>query len=147
MVRLARFPLAISLLLAGCSAPDPGGDVTIDDPWARATSTGQTGASAYFSIVNDSGEDVRLMAASTDLGTASLHRTSIENGVVSMRPIVGGLTVAAGETQRFEPQGDHVMIMGLAAPLEAGSAFDLTLDFETGEDRTITVEVVEAGSR
>ena len=147
MKSLSRFSLLVALLLSGCTAPSGEGDVTIDDPWARATAPGQSSAAAYFTIVNDTGSDVRLMAASTDLGTASLHRTTIENGIASMRPIVGGLNVAAGETARLEPQGDHVMIMGLGAPLEAGTSFDLALDFETGEDRIITVQIVEPGSR
>lgn len=147
MKTTARFPILLTLLLAGCTAPGNVGDVEIEDAWARATAPGQTGAAAYMTIVNDSDEDVRLMGASSDLGTASLHRTLIEDGVASMRPIVGGLTVSAGESARLEPQGDHVMITGLTAPLEAGTTFDLMLDFETGEDRTITVEVVEPGSR
>ncbi|WP_343346047.1 copper chaperone PCu(A)C [Sphingomicrobium sp. XHP0239] len=141
--------LPLALLIASCAPPaDDGGDtVRIDDAWARATAPGQTGAAAYFTIVNDSDEDVRLLAASTDIGMASLHRTVIEDGVASMRPIVGGLGVQAGSSARLEPQGDHVMIMGLSAPLEAGDRFDLLLDFETGDDRTVTVEVVEAGAR
>ena len=139
--------LASTLSLGACAEQPTGGDLVVVDAWARATAPGQTAAAAYLTIENASATDDRLVNVSTPVGMASLHRTMVEDGIASMKSIDGGLTIAADETAMLEPQGDHIMIMGLKAPLVAGEAFDLTLDFEKGEDRTVSVSVVEPGAR
>ena len=60
-----------------------------------------------------------------------------------MRQLDDGLALPAGETVTLEPGGYHVMLLDLATPLATGDEFDLTLDFETADDLTITVVVAE----
>ena len=144
---LSILALAATLSLSACAEQPTGGDLIVDDAWARATAPGQAAAAAYLTLDNASPTDDRLVGVSTPVGTASLHRTMVEDGIASMKPIDDGLTIAADETAMLEPQGDHIMIMGLKAPLVAGERFELTLDFEKGEDRTVSVSVVEPGAR
>lgn len=56
---------------------------------------------------------------------------------------VDSIDLPAGEAVVFEPGGYHVMLLGLASPLEVGDTFDLTLMFESGASETVTVEVRE----
>ena len=56
---------------------------------------------------------------------------------------VDSIDLPAGEAVVFEPGGYHVMLLGLASPLEVGDTFDLTLLFESGASETVTVEVRE----
>ncbi len=43
----------------------------------------------------------------------------------------------------FEPNGPHLMLMGLKAPLVAGQRTPVTLKFESGETLTFELEVRE----
>lgn len=61
-------------------------------------------------------------------------------GVMQMRE-VGSIELPAGEAIALEPGGLHVMLLDLPEPLETGSTFDLTLDFETAPDMVVSVEV------
>lgn len=56
---------------------------------------------------------------------------------------VDSIDLPAGEAVVFEPGGYHVMLLGLANPLEVGDTFDLTLFFESGAEQTVSVEVRE----
>lgn len=53
------------------------------------------------------------------------------------------IELPAGETVALEPGGYHIMLLELAAPLEVGETFELTLEFEEAGERTVTVEVRE----
>ena len=139
-------PLLAVLGLAACS-PAATPDITIEDAWARATLEGQAHAAAYMMVANGGPGDDRLVSVSSDRGMASLHRTSFEDGMAKMTPLGDGLAIPAGDTALLQPQGDHVMLMGLDAPLLAGEHFTLTLTFERSGARTVDVAIVEAGSR
>ena len=63
-------------------------------------------------------------------------------GAMTMRP-VDQIELPAGETVNLKPGGYHVMLLDLAAPLEVGQTFDLTLTFGSGATQTVSVEVRE----
>lgn len=54
---------------------------------------------------------------------------------------VESVAIPAGETVSFEPGGYHIMLMELAAPLEAGNTFEAELSFEKAGTITVEVEV------
>ena len=71
--------------------------------------------------------EVHMTMSGTD-GTTTMHElTSID--------------VPAGGSLVLDPAGYHLMLTDLAAPLETGETFDLTLRFEAAGDATVTVEV------
>ncbi|MEY2973882.1 MAG: hypothetical protein RIR49_302 [Actinomycetota bacterium] len=70
----------------------------------------------------------------------SMDGDSMDTGAMVMQQIMS-LDLPAGETVELKPGGYHVMLIDLAAPLEIGQTFDLTLDFEIAPDRVVTVEV------
>lgn len=60
---------------------------------------------------------------------------------MTMRELADGLPLPAGETITLQPGGYHVMLLDLAEPLAVGDEIELTLDFATADDMTLTVEV------
>lgn len=136
--------IASLLLLASCGG---GGtpDVQISDAWARETVAGQIGTAAYATIANRGSGDDRLLGVSAAPPiTASLHETSTEGGVSSMRPLENGVAVPAGAAVVLKPGGAHVMISGLTAPLRDGDSLKLTLRFERSGDKVVDFKVAPA---
>ena len=136
--------IASLLLLASCGG---GGtpDVQISDAWARETVAGQIGTAAYATIANRGSGDDRLLGVSAAPPiTASLHETSTEGGVSSMRPLENGVAVPAGAAVVLKPGGAHVMISGLTAPLRDGDSLKLTLRFERSGDKVVDFKVASA---
>lgn len=129
------------LSLASCSGHSGTPKISIHDAWARATVAGQSSAAAYFTLRNDGDGDDKLLGATTPVGNAGLHSSSMTaNGVMQMRPMKE-LPVPANSTVELKPGGMHVMIMGVKQPLQAGGSFDLTLRFERSGTRVVNVAV------
>jgi hypothetical protein len=61
-------------------------------------------------------------------------------GMMEMRP-VDRVEVPAGETVTLEPGGYHIMLLELAAPLEAGTTLEVTLTFEESGEQVVTADV------
>lgn len=62
------------------------------------------------------------------------------SGEMTMRP-VSSVALPAGETVMLMPGGYHIMLLDLAAPLEVGQTFDVTLTFANAGTQVVTVEV------
>lgn len=126
--------------LAGCAQPGP--DVAIIDPWVRASEYsaavgGMTGM--FMEIENNSGETITLVGAQTEAAAmVEIHQTAMVDGEMVMQKIEGGLEIPAGQTAVLEMGGNHVMLMGLNAPIVAGDKVSITLDFEGTDDVTLT---------
>jgi copper(I)-binding protein len=98
--------------------------------WARATVPAQSGSAAYLFIHNaGSGADRLLSVTTPAAASASIHSTSMAGGIMRMRP-AGPQVIPAGGTLQMKPGGVHVMLMGLKAPLKAGTRLPLTLRFQ-----------------
>lgn len=120
------------------------GDLTIDQPWARA-SVAANGA-AYMTIsTSGSAPDQLVAAASPVAGKVELHTHIVEGDVMRMRP-VKAIEVNVGEPAVLKPGGLHVMLIGLKAPLKEGEKFPLTLTFTKAGTTTVDVAVQSAGA-
>jgi copper(I)-binding protein len=53
----------------------------------------------------------------------------MDNGVMTMRPVPGGLEIKPGETVVLNPGAFHIMVMGLKQPLTQGEKLKATLEF------------------
>jgi copper(I)-binding protein len=97
--------------LAACSPAAP--KLNVHDGWSRATGQAET-AAAYVTIDNRGGAD-KLAGVRSTIGQATLHESTMEGGVMRMRPIDPGegLDVPSNGTLRQAPAGAHVKIMGL----------------------------------
>jgi periplasmic copper chaperone A len=118
--------------------------IKVVHPWARA-STGNVGV-VYMTIRNTGTADDRLVAAATPVAAqAQLHISINTNGVMSMRPL-SSIEVKANGQAVLQPDGMHLMLMGLKQPLKAGASFPLTLTFEKAGNLAVTVAVRQVGS-
>ncbi len=106
------------------------GRLKISAPWARATPKGASVGGGYMTITNTGTESDRLSAAPpTSPRRVQIHEMTMDNGVMKMRPVAGGLEIKPGQTVKLNPGGYHVMFMGLKQQLKQGEHFKATLDF------------------
>jgi periplasmic copper chaperone A len=145
-------PIVASLgLVVGAHAADLAkvGDITIQEPWARASLGNAPNSAAYMTLQNMGAAPDRLIGGATPAAErVELHTHMMEGGVAKMRP-VDGIEVAPGAPTSLEPGGPHVMLSGLTRKLEAGATVPLTLVFEHAGAVTLEVPVegVMAGTR
>lgn len=98
----------------------------------------------FMRLMNQGEEDDRLIAAVTDVaGLVEIHETKMMGDVMQMRPVEGGIEIPAGETVELKPGGYHVMLMELQQELVPGTAFLVTLAFESGTEVTVAVPVYD----
>ncbi len=71
---------------------------------------------------------------------------TMDNGVMKMRPIEGGLEVKPGETVTLKPSGFHVMLMDLKNSLEQGKTVGVTLLFENAGTVKVEFPIVAIGA-
>jgi periplasmic copper chaperone A len=137
----------LSLLAGSARAGDYAvGDVTVVNPWARATPKGANVAAAYLSITNNGNAPDRLLSGSTNVASRfEVHTMVIEDGIAKMRPVEGGLEIKPHETVELKPGAYHVMLIGLAHQLVQGQPMTGTLVFERAGKVDIAFTVVPIG--
>jgi periplasmic copper chaperone A len=116
------------------------GALTVEGAVARA-SIGNAPTSAVYLTVTTSGEPDRLIAAASPAAQAVELHASLEEAGVSKMQRVEAVPVAPDAPARLEPGGYHVMLIGLAEPLEEGATVPLTLTFEKAGEITLDVPV------
>jgi periplasmic copper chaperone A len=131
---------AVELATAAAQAADYDvGSIHISQPWARATPKGAASAAAYMTITNNGKTADKVSCVSSDAAAeCQIHTMTMDNGVMQMRPVEGGLEIKPGETVMLKPGGFHMMLTSLKHPLEQGSNMKATLKFDNAG--TIDVE-------
>lgn len=121
------------------------GHLEIDHPWSREIPAGAKVAAGYMIIKNRGTAADRLVSVSSPIsGKAEVHEMSLTaDGVMTMRPVSGGIEIPAGGEVALKPGAFHIMFMELKEPPKAGEKFPGTLTFEKAG--TVDVEfAVEA---
>ena len=146
--RRAAGILFTTALLAGCTTSvdrgptepplNDNGDpasIVIEDPWIKATDEMMTGA--FGTLRNDTDRDVHAVSATSPLtDRVEIHEILSQGTTPVMSEMPDGFLIPAGGTYVLEPGGAHVMLMMLAAPIEAGEDVEITLHFEDGTSLT-----------
>ncbi len=138
---------AAALALAGCATTTPdqaagpttaGQSVTSIDAWVKAAGEGMS--AAFGELANTGDADVTLVSATSTASTSMQLHETVDNGSGSMvmQEKDGGFTMPAGGALTLEPGGNHLMLMGLTAPIVAGDEIEFTLTFSDGSDYTFT---------
>lgn len=132
---------AALLILAAAPALAADGSLSVSHAWTRPAAQGGISA-GYVTIANTGANPDVLLAVETPMGKASLHRSSVQSGIMSMREMSSGIDVPAHQTVKLAPGGDHIMLAGLNRPLLRGQKFPATLVFrKAGRMKTeISVE-------
>lgn len=163
---------ATETTIAAATIPAVEGTITVEKAWARNSPMEVSNGAAYMNITSSvddtlvgasvdpsiaakveihetvmaeggmSDTTAMGMSDSTSMGMSDTTMAGGTSGAMTMRPIEE-LALPAGETVELKPGGYHIMLIDLAAPLELGQTFDLTLTFGSGASETVSVEVRE----
>ena len=129
---------ALFVALVGMTQPVLAGEIMFSSLQFRATVGSMSSSAAYVSIMNHGKMADRLLGATSNLARKTeLHQMEMDNGVMKMRPVEGGIDLPAGKTIHLAPGGYHVMLIGLNAPLTVDSIFEITLVFQNAGEKTI----------
>jgi periplasmic copper chaperone A len=145
----ALLALVLMPFLAGqaATADYKVGSLDISQPWARATPKGASTGAAYLTVTNSGSQTERLScASSTAAAKCQIHEMAMDNGVMKMRPVEGGLEIKPGQTVTLKPGGYHVMLEGLKAPLKAGDKVEATFTASGGASANVDFPVVAIGA-
>lgn len=135
--------LACVPMVAACADGSSSQEPQVRDAWARATPPGFDAAAVYLTLQGGAKAD-RLTGVSTSRASmAQVHAVTTDDAVTRMRE-TNGVDIPAGTTVTFAPQGMHVMLLGLASPLNVGERFKLSLQFAASGKRDVSVVVVPA---
>jgi hypothetical protein len=146
MQRFLWLALAFLWVMPAYAEDFKAGDLTVIQPWARATPGASTVGVIYLEIKNAGAAPDRLMKIETSAAqSAEVHSMEMQNGMMMMQP-EGPLDLDAGKSVVLKPGGMHIMLMKLAKPLKAGDSFQATLTFEKAGTVTIAVPVEKAGA-
>ena len=121
------------------------GHLRVDHPYATPSLPGLTTAAVYFrGIRNTAAVPDRLLSASTPVAArVEIHRMRMQGDVMQMRALPA-LDIAGNTTlpmRHNTPDGYHLMLFDIKAPLKDGDRFPVTLTFERAGTREVKVWV------
>ena len=149
MTPFGRRLCAAAALAAAAAGPAPAAErraPVVESAWARA-SAGTVRAGAGFLTIRNDGAADRLVGASAGVSRKVEIHTHVMDGAVMRMRRVGAVPVAASSTTVLMPGGDHLMFIGLHAPLKEGGRFPVTLIFEKAGAVTVSMEVRGVAAR
>jgi hypothetical protein len=141
MKTVAACAIAAALLAGSCSSASD--EITVEDPWGRASPM-VAASGAFYMTINGGAEDDRLVAAeSAACGTVEIHETVMQDDVMKMQHLPDGIEIPAGGAAVLEPGGLHIMCIDKLQDFTAGSTIAVTLEFEKAASQTVEAEIRE----
>ncbi|MGJ7915300.1 copper chaperone PCu(A)C [Massilia sp. LXY-6] len=131
----------LALALAGLvSLPSlAAAQVSVSDPWVRATVPQQKVGGAFMQLT--SAKPARLVEVKTPVaGRVELHQMAMEGQTMRMRA-VDSIELPAGQTVNLASGGYHLMLFDLKRQLKEGEQVPLTLVVLDGAGKRETVAV------
>src|SRR6185312_11383626 len=114
LYRFSKIMLVAAALAAFLgAAPAAAHDVTVRQAWSRATPKAAKVAGGYLTIENRGVQPDRLLSASSGAAAkVEIHQMSMQDGIMTMRPLDDGLAIPPDATVTLAPGGDHFMFIG-----------------------------------
>ena len=101
-----------------------------------------------MTIENHGARPDRLLSAwSAAAAKVEIHQMALQDGIMTMRPLDGGLAIPPDGTVMLAPGGDHIMFIGLTAPFEEGQRIPVLLNFEQSGQIEALFEVGSVGAK
>lgn len=123
------------------------GSLVIAHPWTPEPPMGAKVAAGFLKITNEGSADDRLVSVATEIaGNAQVHGMKVENGVMSMFEIEGGLIIPAGQTVELKSKSNHVMFMDLKERPIKDTRFKAMLTFEKAGPVAVEFKVEPMGA-
>jgi hypothetical protein len=120
--------------------------VSVEQPWTRATPPGAKVGAGFMRLRNAGAADRVVGASSPVARRVEMHVTLREGDVMKMRE-VKSFEVPAGGSFELKPGGAHLMLLDLKRPLKKGEKVPLTLKLEKGGEVKAELTVEELGAR
>ena len=138
----AFLPIA-AIMLVSC-APEP--ELRIDDAYVRLAATPKNPAVAYFMVVGGPKADRLMDVSSPVVIRTEMHESMAgSGGMMSMKPIEGGIDVPAGGGIEFKPGGKHVMMFNVNPGIVPPRTLPMIFTFRSGERISVDAKVKRAG--
>jgi copper(I)-binding protein len=137
--------IAATASLSACGQPSASGSsaaagpVVVADALCRPTPNGRQVTGCYLTLTAPA-DDTLVSVSSPIAALAQVHESRMESNMMMMRELDAGLPLPAGQAIALAPGGNHIMLMGVSAPLRAGQTVPLRLTFANARP----VEVVAA---
>jgi copper(I)-binding protein len=145
-------------LFAACGGDDdssgPAAGVEVVDVWARTSPMETSLGAVYMNISSKDGDELIDVSVDPSIAAmAQIHEmvmatTDTSMSMTSDAPTdemvmqeVDSVVIEAGSSVDLMPGGYHIMLMEIAAPLELGAKFDVTLTFAQAGKITVVAEV------
>ena len=113
--------------------------VSISEPWVRATVPQQKATGAFMQIVSPA--DARLVEVRSPAAkVVEVHEMVMDKDVMKMRAIPG-LDLPAGKSVELKPGGYHVMLIDLNAQVKEGDMVPMTVIVEGKDGKRESIEV------
>lgn len=132
--------LAATLAFAALAAPALACEPQVTSAWAKPSMAGKHMTAAFFDLRNEGESTCTLTGVSVLGAVGEIHTTIEEQGVFKMRHL-DKVEIDPGETVRFMPKDNHIMLMHMAKPLAEGDSTLLTLHYADGQNHTVNVPV------
>jgi periplasmic copper chaperone A len=136
-IAYSLFFLALLLLDAPVLLADDQVAVTVQRPWMRAVPNVMDTTAVYMVLVNNGSAPAQLVGGSTAIADSVAPMITTKEGeglkqVVGMQG-VDALEIPAHGTLVLEPNGNHLMVMGLKEHPKEGTQVDFTIKLEPGD--------------
>ena len=140
------FKQLFNIALLSCFSFTAFAQVMLTDGYVRAMPASVPNTAAYITLENH-GPATRLVSVTAPFAKeAQLHTLVDENGMIKMRQ-VDGFDIDSHGSLVLSESGNHIMLLGLHAPLAEDSKVKLTLNFADGQQQVISLPVKKpAGS-
>lgn len=137
-----KFIITSAAFLAPLAATQA--QVTVNEPWVRATVASQKATGAFMNL--SAASSARLVSAKSPAANiVEIHEMVMEGNLMKMRAIPG-IEIPAGQTLNLKPGSYHVMLIDLKQQIKDGDTVPITLIFE-GLDKTRQTLEVKATAR
>lgn len=127
-----------ALVLMGLALPALA-QTTVSDAWVRASVPHQQSTGAFM-VLTASSDSKLVGVASPVAKTVQVHEMTMNGDVMGMRE-VKAVELPAGKAVTLDPNGLHVMLMGLHNQVKEGEKVPLTLTIEDAKGAKETLEV------
>ena len=141
-------------LFASCGSDDSSSGPEITKVWARTSPMETSLGAVYMSIPSKDGDELTDVSVDPSIAAmAQIHEMVMAPSDTSMSMTsdapsgemvmqeVDSVVIDAGGSVDLMPGGYHIMLMEIAAPLELGAKFEVTLTFATAGKITVVAEV------
>lgn len=124
------------------------GKLKIAAPYVRAMVPGAEVGGGYMTITNTGGTNDRLIAVSSSRAVkVEVHEMKMDNDVMVMRQLAGGLPLPAGKSVELKPGSYHLMFMDVVDPFKQGETIRARLTFEKAGSIDVDFPVGSAVAR